>query len=174
MKKTFLLVVMLLLGSLAAFAADKDASTPKAEVYGGFSYLRAYPGGGAPGTNSLGWNASLNWNVNHWFGLKGDFDGHYCCAGQKLHNFMFGPQLSFRKSKATFFVHGLGGASHGTATGISSTAGAWAAGGGVDWNFGKHLAWRVAQADYVGTRFGGATQHNLRISSGLVWRWGTK
>ena len=128
MKKAFLLVLLLLLGSVAALAKDKDKNKdtskqmPKAELFGGFSYLRANPGSGLSGTNALGWNASLNWNWNRWFGVKGDFDGHYCCAGQKLHNFMFGPQFSYRMSKATFFVHGLGGVSHGTAPGAGDGA----------------------------------------------------
>ena len=179
MKRTFLLAVLILLLSLPALAQDKkgkDSSgeTPKVELFGGFSYLRANPGGGLAGTNSLGWNASLNWNWNRWFGIKGDFDGHYCCAGQKLHDFMFGPQFSLRRSKVTFFVHGLGGVSHGSAPGASDTAGAFAAGGGLDWKVSKHVSWRVAQADYVGTRFGGVFQHDFRLSTGLVWRIGTK
>lgn len=178
MKKTFLLAILLLLGSLAALAKDKDKGTsketPKVELFGGFSYLRANPGSGLPGTNALGWNASLNWNWNRWFGVKGDFDGHYCCAGQKVHNFMFGPQFSYRRSKATVFVHALGGGSHGSATGFSDTVAVWAVGGGVDWNFGRHLAWRVGQADYVSTHFGGVFQHDFRASTGLVWRFGTK
>ena len=182
MRKTFLLAVLLLLVSLAALAKDKDKgasknaseAAPKAELFGGFSYLRANPGGGLPGTNAIGWNASLNWNWNRWFGVKADFDGHYCCAGQKVHNFMFGPQFSYRRSKATFFVHGLGGASHGSATGFSDTVAVWAVGGGVDWKLRKNLAWRIGQADYVSTHFGGVFQHDFRVASGLVWRIGGK
>ena len=174
MRKALLLAVMLLLVPLAALAKDKakDTSkeTPKAELFGGFSYLRVNPSG----TNAIGWNASLNWNWNRWFGVKADFDGHYCCAGQKVHNFMFGPQFSYRRSKATLFVHALGGGSHGSATGFSDTVAVWAAGGGLDWKLRKNLAWRIGQADYVSTHFGGAFQHDFRVSSGLVWRIGTK
>jgi hypothetical protein len=166
MKRTFALAIMLLLGSLAALAQDKE--TPKAELFGGYSYLRVNP----TATNASGWEASLNYNINHWFGVKADFDGHYCCDGQHLHDFMFGPQFSYRRSKTTFFVHGLGGVGHGNPSGFSGTAAVWAAGGGVDWNVKRRLAWRIVQADYFSTHFGGVFQHDFRASSGLVWRIG--
>jgi hypothetical protein len=168
MRKTFLLALMLLLMSLSALAQASSNQTPKAELFGGYSYLRVNP----TAANSSGWEASLNYNLNHWFGLKADFDGHYCCSGQKLHDFMAGPQFSYRRDKFTLFVHGLGGASHGSATGFSDTVPVWAAGGGVDWNLRKNLAWRIAQADYFSTHFGGVFQHDFRGSSGLVWRIG--
>jgi hypothetical protein len=176
MRKAFLLAVLLLLGSLPALAKDKDKKrdsskdVPKVELFGGFSYLHVNP----TSTNSIGWEASGNWNWNKWFGVKADFDGHYCCAGQKLHNFMAGPLFSYRTSKATIFVHGLAGGSHATATGFSDTVVVWAAGGGLDWKLRKNLAWRIGQVDYVSTHFGGVFRHDVRVSGGLVYRWGEK
>ena len=173
-KGFLLLATVLLLSSLAVAADDASKDPPKGEIFGSFSYLRVNPGSGLTGVNTYGWEASGNYNLNRWLGLKADFDGHYCCNGGKVHDFLFGPQLSYRASKATLFVHGLGGASHGNAFGASATAGAWDMGGGVDWKLSKHLAWRIAQADYIGTRFVGATQHNFRTSTGLVFRFGEK
>jgi hypothetical protein len=46
-----------------------------------------------------------------------------------------------------------------------------AAGGGLDWNATTHIGIRVIQAEYVMTRFGGDTQNNARISTGVVFRW---
>jgi hypothetical protein len=36
----------------------------------------------------------------------------------------------------------------------------------------EHLAWRVIQVEYLYTHFGGTRQHNARIESGVVYRWG--
>jgi hypothetical protein len=48
-------------------------------------------------------------------------------------------------------------------------------GGGVDANVSQHFAIRVAQVDYLFTDFqDGFTnhEHNLRISTGVVFRFG--
>jgi hypothetical protein len=53
-----------------------------------------------------------------------------------------------------------------------------AAGGGVDVVLLKNLAWRFAQIDYLMTNFSGpflsagSRQNNIRLGSGLVYRWG--
>src|SRR5260370_34266012 len=53
-----------------------------------------------------------------------------------------------------------------------------ATGGGVDVVFTKNFAWRFAQIDYFLTNFAGpalganARQNNLRVGTGLVFRWG--
>jgi hypothetical protein len=44
-------------------------------------------------------------------------------------------------------------------------------GGGVDVAVHRNLAVRLIQADYFLTRFGGASQNNARISTGLVFRF---
>jgi len=83
--------------AVSAFAQQK---TPRAEVFGGYSFLHIDTQGitGASldtacndllgvGTcpagsfqvhrNFNGWNGALQVNVNHFFGLKADFSGHY-------------------------------------------------------------------------------------------------
>ena len=163
-----------ILALLCSFAVGQSA--PRVDVFGGYSYLRSAPGSGISGANGNGWDASLNWNWKSMIGLKADVSGSYCCNGQREHNFLFGPQLTFRGDRANFFVHGLGGVSHGTASGFSDNAVAWAFGGGVDWKV-RHfhgLALRLAQVDYLGTKYGGATQHNFRYSTGLVFSFGGK
>jgi opacity protein-like surface antigen len=169
MKRTLLLITLLCVCTAAAFA-----QTPKLDIFGGYSYLRSNPGFGLPSGNAHGWEASLTYNWNSWLGLKADFDGHYCCD-QTLHNFLFGPQISLGHGKLTPYVHGLVGLSHGTSTGgFSDDVLGFALGGGVDWKVGHSWSWRVAQVDYLGTRFADETQDNLRISTGLVFHWGKK
>jgi opacity protein-like surface antigen len=47
-----------------------------------------------------------------------------------------------------------------------------ALGGGADYKLTEHLARRVIQVEYLYTHFGGTRQHNARIESGVVYRWG--
>jgi hypothetical protein len=44
----------------------------------------------------------------------------------------------------------------------------------VDVKLNDRVAWRVGQFDYVLTRFGGDSQHNVRFSTGIVFRFGSK
>ena len=171
MKKLLLLVLLLTLSS--SFAVSQDV--PKWEVFAGYSYLRVNPGFGADGVNTSGWEGAANYNFGPHWGLKADVSGHYCCDGEHMHNFLFGPQYTlYRSDRLSVFAHGLIGGSHADSLGTSDTSMAWAAGGGADWNFGKRLGWRVAQIDYLGTHFLDDTQSNLRISTGLAFRFGKR
>lgn len=178
MRKMFVLVALLVLFSGAAMAQDH----PKAELFGGYSFARINPGEGVSGENFPGgWHASIAGNVNNWFGVAGDFSGHYkSISGVKVntHTFMFGPRFSYRKNeKVTPFAHvQFGGARIGGA-GISESAFAMSFGGGVDAKINDKVAFRVAQFDYILTRFDGPVtgttqnQHNLRFSTGIVFRF---
>jgi hypothetical protein len=166
MRKLTKIAILVSLGSCLAFAQD----VPKYEFFGGASYVRVNPTG-LDGVNTSGWETSLNYNLGRHWGLKADFSGHYCCAGEHLHTFLAGPQFSWRKDKATFFVHGLIGGAHVSAS-TSDRSVAWVAGGGFDWQLTDHWSWRVVQTDYLGTHFLASTQHNFRASTGLVVRFG--
>jgi opacity protein-like surface antigen len=130
MQRLFLAAGLCIALSVAARAQE----FPKAEVFGGYSYGNFGPVlSGAGRTNLNGWNASVGVNVNRWFGLVTDFDGHYgsskafipfppipctptACGftiseNDKFHNFLFGPQFSLRTKKLTPFVHALFGGS---------------------------------------------------------------
>ena len=168
---------ILFLGILALLSACAlGQSTPRFDAFGGYSYLHSDPGSGLSRANASGWGASLNWNFNHRLGLKADLSGSYCCGGQREHNFLFGPQVSFRGGRTNFFVHGLGGVSHGNPSGVSGNVAAWALGGGLDWKFTPHsrLALRLVQADYLGTQYASATQNTFRLTTGLVFSFGGK
>jgi opacity protein-like surface antigen len=170
MKRILIVTALLLFFALQGYAQDS-----KVDIFAGYSYVRSDPGSGLPGANSSGWEASLAYNWNKWLGLKADLDGHYCCGGQHLHDFLFGPQINLGgHGKVTPYFEGLVGFGHGTDAGFSENAFAFALGGGVDWNIGKRVGWRVVQADYLGTRFAGYTQNNFRLSTGLVFKLGKK
>jgi len=176
--------LILFLAPAAALAAE---DTPKAEVFGGYSYFRPVDRGAA--IDLHGWNASVGYNVTDWLGVVGDFSGHYgdpfdlpfvpFGIQTREHFFLGGPRFSARSgSRLTPFAQALfGGANSrlgGFGIGFSRNAFAMAAGGGLDYRVGNHLSIRLVQADYVHTRFGGDKQNNVRLSAGVVWRIGSK
>ena len=185
MRKLIFFAVLLL--AMPVFAQGQDA--PKAELFGGYSYLRADDAN--DGLDIHGWNASFAANLNKWVGLAADFSGHYGDAtlvpGTKadlnMHIFTVGPRFSYRgNDRVTPFAHVLVGAARVDSSYLSrlgkiknsDSTFALVLGGGLDINANKNLAFRLFQADYVMTRFDGETQNNFRISTGLVLKLGSQ
>jgi hypothetical protein len=126
-RHSLLIAVFVMLTALRVMAQNY----PTAEVSGGFSYLRVQRG-----ANLYGWDASVAGNLNRWFGLVGEFSGHYgsgsatspipvtfggpiilpapitfdVSSSSNVYTFLFGPRLSYRKDKRlTPFAHVLPG-----------------------------------------------------------------
>ena len=169
-------VGLAVLAVLFVTISGKAQEAPKAEVFAGYSYARV--DADITHVNANGWNFSVAGNVNKWFGLVGDFSGHYGSLfdiNGSVHSFGFGPRFSSRKNeRVTPFFHTLFGAAHRRFAGFNETAFAMAIGGGIDVRASDHVAVRLIQADYVPTRFGGETQSNARVSVGFVFRLGKK
>ena len=164
MKKSWCFLGCLML--LAFPAAAQDA--PKAELFGGYSYVNLETGTGLNRLHLNGWNVSLAGNVNRWLGIVGDFSGNYGSQSgvkRNVHSFLFGPRFSYRsKGRVTPFVHALFGATrahHDSFTGLpvpslpaqDETKFSMALGGGLDVRASNALAFRVVQADYLLTPF---------------------
>src|SRR6266849_10548274 len=79
---------------------------PRAEVFAGYSYASLDRGSQFDRLNLNGWAASVNGNLNGYFGLIGDFAGHYG-SNFHLHEFLFGPTVSLRTRNVTGFAHFL-------------------------------------------------------------------
>lgn len=126
--------------------------------------------------NLNGWNASVSGYFTKYLGISGDFSGAYGTpfgVSTKLHTFMFGPIVHFpNSSKITPFAHALFGGAHLNASAFelsgAQTKFAWAAGGGLDANLNSRFAVRLAQVDFLQTRFVDLTQNNFRYSAGIV------
>ena len=89
MRKLASLILLLWLASLSAAAQD----FPKAEIFGGYQLTRL------DGTTLNGWNAALTGNLNHWFGVTGDFSGAYKSQGGvdfRNYTYTFGPTIAAR------------------------------------------------------------------------------
>jgi opacity protein-like surface antigen len=174
MRKLFILVGLILMAAGSAAAQDY----PKAEIFGGYQYIRLNPGGGATGSNCQGGAGSVAGNLNHWFGVVGDFGACKVTglpSGTSAHlvNYLFGPKLTYRsRGRLSPFAQVLFGGEHIGVTGGSDSSFAMAFGGGADYEMTSHVAIRLFQGEYLYTKFGGTHQNNARISAGIVYRWG--
>jgi hypothetical protein len=175
------------------FCATDEAQVPASgNVFFGYSYYSTDLSS-IDRANTNGWEASFEGKVVPFLGLVADFDSHYgsqnfpACvlppegtgpicssfnADVTEHNFLFGPRVSFSVKRFRPFAEALFGGAHvNVNNGVGSdTSFATAIGGGLDYKIIRPVAWRF-QGDYVETRFFGATQNNVRISTGIVFRF---
>jgi outer membrane protein OmpA-like peptidoglycan-associated protein len=112
-------------------------------------------------------------------------------ASGSVFTFLAGPRLSYRKfSRVTPYAQALFGGIHASAVEIcpgncsgmpglpAETDFALTAGGGVDIKVRRRFAIRLLQAEYLMTSFknlstgSSATQNDMRLSSGIVFRFG--
>ena len=180
MRKLLILCTLMLVASSAAMAQE----TPKAEIFGGYQYIRLNPGDGASGSNCQGASGSVTANVNHWFGAVADFGGCKLTglpSGDSAHlvNYLFGPKFSYRShGRMTPYAQVLFGGEHFGASGLDGTGSdstfAMTFGGGADFEMTNHVSLRLIQVEYLYTKFGGVRQNNARITSGIVYRWGAR
>ncbi len=181
MRKVGLLLGMVFLLGLSAAAQNP----PKADVFFGYSYVRANPHTfGAPAFNLHGGSTSVALNPTSRFGVVGDFGGYHVGTidgtpvDSNVYTYLFGPRLSYR-GKVTPFAQVLFGGAHatGSALGTSGSRNTFAmtAGGGLDVNATNHVAIRLVQTEYLLTRFPETgprvNQNNLRLSTGIVFRF---
>ena len=163
------LLLAIVVGAVATGAIAKaqaqDNSQPKAEIFGGYAFLR--PGVNVNGTSldleniPAGWGAAATFNVAPHFGFTADFGGHYHTfpatqlGGADLHlgTILFGPHLEARTSHLTPFAEALFGlhrVSPQNAPSVSAdNAFGLALGGGLDVHVARFLDLRLAQVDWL-------------------------
>ncbi len=181
-------VIAFLVGSLLCSAAA-NAQVPSGNAFFGYSFYSTSLSS-IDRANTNGWEATLEGKVLPFIGLVADVDSHYgsqgfpgVCSGNGTptacavsgnvteHNYLFGPRAAISLGKLRPFAEAMVGASHVNVSGISSgTCLGTAVGGGLDYKLFTALAWRV-QGDYVHTHFFNNPQNNVRISTGIVFRF---
>lgn len=194
----FLWFVVSIMFMVVPAAAQDDY--PKAELFGGYSYINLDAGGFSDRGHAHGWGASLSGNFSKHIGVTADFAGQYRnlmipsfppvftggSVNFSTYEFLFGPRVTARSERVTGFAHALFGAAHGRLSGfsglpapvprglgrLSDTRFAMGFGGGVDVNAGKSIALRVIQVDYLPVRVDSEWAHNVRIQAGIVFRFG--
>lgn len=190
-----LAAVLLLAGPI--WAQDDDP-IQKYEVFAGYSYLRSDLG---TGHGDLAGGALLSgaYRFNRHLAAVGEWSTHhdtFNLTNVDSNLFLFGPRVYLPPvSRFNPFAHVLFGVHHTQVgfppfsrfsvagrQGDDDTGFALAVGGGVDTKVHKNIAIRILQADYLPTdlnlptRSGRANQFtdNIRLSSGVVFRWGER
>ena len=164
-----------------------SAEVPSGNAFIGYSYYNSAnlssPLFARATTN--GWEASIEGKILPLMGLVADFDGHFgseivSTCGQgcgpfrsavSQYNYLFGPRVSVSVAKIRPFAEVLIGGGHVNVHLLSSNSSfATAVGGGFDYKVLRLIGWRL-QTDYVYTNFFSAKQNNVRVSTGIVFRF---
>jgi hypothetical protein len=180
LRKAALLMFLLAVCWLHA-SAQKFLKLPTIEVFGGYSYLnfQAKTLGFSEQLNMNGWAAAVSIpNIYRGLGATAEASGHYA-TDLTEYNFMAGPQYFVQWRNFRFTGHGLFGRAQTRLNKPGSTFfepsdkhRAWAAGGEVDYSLSPQVWLRMIEADYLSTSAFGDTQHNLRLSTGVVFAFG--
>ena len=169
---------------MGALAAAQQTLQPKAEVFGGYSWLNpnGYVDWGKVPSIVNGWNASGTFYMPNArnFGIVLDGSGHYNSTYSNVGLGMLGLQYKFRNDQFSPFVRVMVGSSHIEPAGLDSQ---WrlavAAGGGFDLTLTDLISLRIAQADWVYTSYNPGLYNNhtsswnmARLSAGIVFNLG--
>jgi hypothetical protein len=176
--------LLVLCGFILFAASFSQAQEGKGfEVTGNYQYVRFNPGNGASGINCQGGSGTGAAYLTSSFGIVGEFGACKVTglpSGASAHamDYLFGPKVYFHAhGRVAPFVQALFGGERLSAglSGVgsgSTNAFAAAVGGGADVTLTRHVSLRALQVDYFYTHFGGASQNNFRLQSGIVWRIG--
>ena len=173
---------------LTMSAPLSPAEYPMFEIFGGGQYSNIGILGGR--RHAFGWDGRVGVNFHRNFGIVADFGGAYGSAnfvscntffscGSKRINFSayhlgFGPQLTVRDELLNAFFHIPLGFVRSKAAGLKANYDfSLSPGVGLDINFGKSVAYRLLELDYIGvnSKTTGWTNH-FRAQTGLVYRFG--
>ena len=169
--------------SCPRLSAQTKLKLPAVEVFGGYSYLRFE-------STQLGFANRLDLNgadvevslpdLYEGLGIAADVSGHVAHEMEEF-NFLIGPQYSYNWKGLRITGHTLFGRSRdrlrqpGTTQVEPSNLGRGVAlGGSLDLALSDRLSVRPIQADYLITNFFGSTQHNVTISTGLIFKFGKR
>jgi len=164
-RKVSLLVGVLFLISLGV--GSGASAQDKVELYGGYSFFHLQNSPGASNLN--GFIFSGEYKFAPWVGAVGEVAADYG-GGSSVTTYLVGPQVSF-PARISPFAHFLIGGAHFGQTGFTDNSFATSLGFGIDAKIAPAFKWRIIEGDYVTTRFGGGTQNNARISTGIVFRF---
>lgn len=164
---------------------------PVVEVGADYNYVRSNaPPDGCGCFSMQGGNAWFAYNFSRGFGVVAEVSSQRASdirgsdEDLTLTSYLFGPRYSWHKSGhlAPFGQVLLGGAHAGGSFANAGFAGgsnafAMIAGGGLDIGITRHIGVRAFEADYYLTHFDNGLnnrQNNLRISAGVIFRFGEK
>ncbi|MGH9378770.1 MAG: outer membrane beta-barrel protein [Terriglobia bacterium] len=191
-KRSVLVMFFVGLAGAGAEFARAQANVPKVEIYGGVTKLWGRANGSK--FNDGGGEVSVTGYFNRFVGFEGNFDEFSYTppdapAYGSHFSLLFGPHFTYRRNPwVNPFAHVLVGFTRGDANGpfftvINRSAFTFGVGGGVDIKIWRILWLRPIQADYLRESFPGdpnppfpfshGLENNLRLSAGVVIRFGT-
>ena len=186
----FLLILVALSGMLHAQAVSLGSSgdIPRLEIGANYNYFHANAPPGQCGCFALnGGSGTVIVNLTPvWSGVADiavAFANNVDNTQQDITivNYLFGPRYT-RRTSSRFVPFGqvlFGGAKENVnfEFDINRNSFGLLGGGGVTTSLGRRFGLTIAEVDYVYTRIPNAknnTQNNIRISTGVTYRFGTK
>ena len=159
---------------LLAFAIPVSAQdTPLVNFTIGGGFLGADTPASFEGAAGL--VADINFNIDDNIGLFYSFGYHEAFSvDAAVYQSLGGVRYFMRNDgDTTFFAQVMGGGVEIDAAVFDS---AWALGGGIglDKKLGGKFDFRVFQLDYIASFFGGSVQSNLRVSTGIIFNFGSR
>lgn len=181
---------------LLALGATENVRAQVVELFGGYSYLRANTSFTGEQINLHGASFSAAFYLNRWLGIVGDVGGYHAGSvvdqfSLTLWSYQAGPRVRLRNdTRFTPYAQFLLGGGHAGGTLYTSSFGPGLApigtnnsflytpGGGVDCRLSNKIGIRIIQAEYLHSEFLngsviGHKQNNLRLSTGVVFHFGT-
>jgi len=169
LRKLCLLVLFVLMCGALVPARAQDPGD-KIELSAGYAYMHFKS---SPAVNLNGFTVSGQYKLRDWLGGVGEVGGEYGNVGgvsSRVYTYLFGPQISWPR-RVSPFAHILFGAASFSGGGFVSRSVAVAYGFGVDVKIKPRWSWRVIEGDIVQTRVGGLSEHNTRVSTGIVFHF---
>jgi opacity protein-like surface antigen len=191
-----LIALAFLLTVLPMALPAQEITFPKVEVFTGFSYLRMEK------VDYLGWNGSIDANLNKNLGIVMDVSGFYNSKTEpagaiaahtdaSIHSVLVGPRVSDPRGRWNPFAQALMGwgrvnqkvtSSGGTGTAFSQSLAdnvfSLVAGGGMDYHLSDGTAIRLIQIEYAMLNSGSNSTHvkpqGFRIGGGMVFTFGRR
>lgn len=192
MRKLFFATIMIACAASFSFAQGGNDYN-KYDIYVGFSHASVDFDADLEGFN--GFEAAATGNISRYIGLKGDYAFHFKSFDingvdieAKTHTLVGGVQFkdNAKETKVKPFAHVMAGLTHARAEfnpvvciaqvgapcpfNDSETGFSGVFGGGLDFRINDRVDFRAIQIDYNPTRLGNETQHNFRLSVGVVFR----
>ena len=162
-----LLAALVVAAASVAASAQTSDDAPKGEVFAGYSFVSIDTAGFRDRGEVHGFNVTGAGHFNNWFSLAGEVSGHYE-GGAALHYAVGGPRITYRSgSRVEPYAHVMAGAALFDVDGNF----AMTVGGGVDVKVNDGLAIRAVQVDYAPIFVDNFTLHNVKVSTGVVFRF---
>jgi len=183
-KTSLLLLAAFLLTVVPSIAQEEDYAP--FEVFAGYNLIHYDVEGSGNDININGWNVAFTRNINSIYGIKIEVAGAYksrevigITIKDSIHSFMAGPQFGTQLNEhVRVFEHVLVGFTKdkwsAMAVGLSGEDNCFSMtfGGGLDWKIADNLAIRAPQFDYYVVKGDSRWYNNIRVSAGIVFKFG--